>query len=99
MDGQKQWICIRILLCTRVGDTLRFSGICHHVDQVPALAKEKISAVFAAGMFDRIWLDICQRRKMDAADRGRHHGNAVPAVHRNIGKLYSMWSDPDQHRL
>ena len=41
MDGQKQWIYIRILYRTRVGDTLRFSGIYHHVNQVPALAKEK----------------------------------------------------------
>ena len=37
MDGQKQWIYIRILYRTRVGDPLRFSGICYHDNQVPAL--------------------------------------------------------------
>ena len=37
MDGQKQWIYIRILYRTRVGDPLRFSGICYHDNQVSAL--------------------------------------------------------------
>ena len=31
MVGQKQWIYIRILYRDRVGDYLRFSGICYHV--------------------------------------------------------------------
>ena len=61
--------------------------------------RKKISAVFAAGMFYRICLYICQRRGMDAAYRRRHRCSAVSDVHRNIGKLYSVRAYPNQHRL
>ena len=99
MDGQEHELCIRILFRNRLGDTLRFSGISHYVNQVPALTKEEISTVFAVNMFYRICLDICQRCSMDADDRRRHHGSAVFDVHRDIGMLYSVWTDPDQYRL
>lgn len=42
---------------------------------------------------------IYQRRKMDAADRRRHHGSPVPDVYRNIGKVYSERADSDQYRV
>ena len=63
------------------------------------LAKEKISAVLAVNSFYCICLDICQRRRMDATYRRRHHGGAVSDVHRNIGMLYSVRAYPDQYRL
>lgn len=86
-------------LVSKINSEIYVSASIQHAYQVPALAKEKISAVFTAGMFYRICLGICQRSRMDAAYRRRHHGSTVSDVHRNIGMLYSVWAYPDQYRL
>ena len=50
-------------------------------------------------MLCNICLNLFKRRGMDAAYRRRHHCSAVSDVRRNIGKLYSLRTDPDQYRL
>ena len=67
--------------------------------QMSACAKGGISAVPAADMLCNICLNLFKRRGMDAAYRRRHHCSAVSDVRRNIGKLYSLRTDPDQYRL